>query len=233
MSMLAAFRGLGYCTAVVATAAVAIAPPAGAGSRHASSCTTGYSYVGAESPAAAAAVSATIRLSARPAVAAGHVAAWVGVGGAALGPAGSSEWLQAGVAQEAGGEPHLYYELRRPQDDGATYVSLGGVAPGEGHTFTVSELSGQRDVWAASIDGLRVATVTLPGSHGAFEPVATAENWDGGIPGTCNRYGFEFSNLGVRADAGRAWQPFILTRLMRDPAYTLLLRPGGFTAAAR
>lgn len=48
---------------------------------------------------------------------------------------------------------------------------------------------------APSVDGMKVGDpVTLPGSHGLFQPVATAENWDGGVAGSCNRYDFDFSN---------------------------------------
>jgi hypothetical protein len=234
MSMLVALRGHGHSIAVVAATAAVVAPCATAGSHQSHSCAAGYSYVGAASPVPAVGASARIRLSEQPAVGSGHVAAWVGVGGPGMGPGGTSEWLQTGIATIEGGRPHLYYEVMHPGAAGARYVELRRVALGEAHTFTVSELADRPDVWIAAIDGVRVSRpVTLPGSHRAFAPIATAENWDGGVAGACNRYGFDFMNVTMRADAGRAWQPFMLTRLLRDPAYTLVVRPRGFTALSR
>jgi hypothetical protein len=217
---------------LVALSLASVARPADV--RRTTLCWSGYSYDGAQSPVVAGGVSASIRISGRTAVEAGHVAAWVGVGGPGLGPGGSSEWLQAGIAYDAGGAPALYYELRRPQDKTSTYVALAPVAPGEAHSIVVAELPGQADVWAVAIDGVRVsAPASLPGSHGAFRPVATAESWDGGVSGVCNRYSFDFANVSVRAETGRTWQPFDLSRVLRDPAYILTLRAGGFTAASR
>lgn len=137
----------------------------------------------------------------------GHVAAWVGVGGAGLGPGGTDEWLQAGVAHDAGGFDVLYYEFKRPGDATATYVTLGSVAPGKTHTFVVYERAGHRNSWSVLIDGKTASPpVGLPASHGRFQPVATAENWDGGVAGTCNSYDFNFSNLAVRTQWAGAWR---------------------------
>lgn len=234
MLRLAAHHGLSYCIAFFAAVAAAFAPAVSAHSRNSTACRAGYSYVGAVSPVAAAGVSARIRLSSLPAVSSGHIAAWVGVGSPKAGPGGTSEWLQTGIADIEGETSHLYYEVWRPGDLGATYVELGAVRVGDAHTFTVRELAGRSDVWVAEIDGTRVSRpVTLPGSHDAFEPVVTAENWDGGTTGACNSYDFDFAEVSMRAEPGRTWQPFALTRLLRDPAYALAVRARGFTAASR
>jgi hypothetical protein len=84
------------------------------------------------------------------------------------------------------------------------------------------------------VDGVKISPpVSLPGSHGLFQPVATAENWDGGVAGACNQYGFAFSNLAVRSDYKGAWQAFDLSRVLRDPAYQLTLGRSGFTASTK
>jgi hypothetical protein len=166
-------------------------------------------------------------------VSAGDTAAWIGVGGAGLGPHGSDEWIQAGFAHDAGGADVLYYEFKRPGDAQATYTTLGPVAGGSTHMVAVSESRTTRNAWRVRIDGVdRGAPVVLPGSHGAFAPVATAENWDGGV-GACNSYAYSFANLAVRTSYAGVWQPFSLTHILRDPAYALTLHASGFLAASR
>ena len=76
-------------------------------------------------------------------------------------------------------------------------------------------------------------SVFLPNSHGRFQPVATAENWDGGVAGSCNQYAFGFSSLSIRSQFGGGWSPFDLTRVLRDPAYLISLRASGFSATSR
>jgi hypothetical protein len=177
-----------------------------------------------------AGVSAAIRVDRPSSVAAGHVAAWVGVGGVALGPGGTSEWLQAGIASLPGGAARLYYEVQRPHAVGAHYVALARVGVDNTHRFAVTEIG--HDVWVAMIDGKQVsARVSLPGSH-AFAPVATAESWDGGVAGVCNSYAFQFAKLSVRS-ASRRWHAFDATHVFHDAGYSLALHAHGFAAASR
>jgi len=219
------------CAAVLPVAAGASAPKS---AHTAKTCWSGYSYNGVQSPSRAYGVSANLTLSARSLVGNGHVAAWVGVGGAGLGPGGADEWLQAGIAHDEGGTDVLYYEYKQPGAAAATYVRLSAVAPGDTHSIVVYERAAQRDSWRVMIDGVKVSdAIDLPGSHGRFQPVATAENWDGGVAGSCNQYDFDFSNLAVRAQFGGAWQAFDLSRVLRDPAYRLTLRASGFDASSR
>jgi len=232
LSRLFSLAGLAaLCAAVLPVMGSAAAPH----SQHlAKSCWAGYSYDGVQSTTAAYGVSASLTLARPTVVGLGHVAAWVGVGGAGLGPGGSDEWLQAGIAHDAGGFDVLYYEFKRPGDASATYVTLGSVAPGKTHTFVVYERAGHRNSWAVLIDGKTASPpVGLPESHGRFQPVATAENWDGGVAGTCNSYDFNFSNLAVRTQWAGAWQAFNLSRVLRDPAYLITMRASGFTASSR
>ena len=208
-------------------ALIAYAPTAEGATIPTHGCWSGYSYNGAQSPVPANGVSAKLTLTSATVVGVGHVAAWIGVGGAAMGPGGSDEWVQAGIAHDAGGSDVLYYEFKRPSDATATYVPLQAVAPGASHTIVVYERA-VRDSWRVRIDGINVsAPIMLPGSDGRFAPVATAENWDGGVAGSCNGYSYAFSNLSVRATT---WQPFTLSRVLRDPAYSFTLRSTGFLA---
>jgi hypothetical protein len=218
------------CASLVAVAAgAAQASPAGP-----KTCWSGYSYNGVQSPTAAYGISANLLLSARSVVGVGHVAAWVGVGGAGMGPGGSDEWVQAGIAHDAGGQDVLYYEYKRPGDAEATYVKLQLASPGRTHSFVVYERAAQRDSWAVIVDGVTISPpVSLPGSHGLFQPVATAENWDGGVAGACNQYGYSFSNLAVRSVYKGGWKAFPLSRVLRDPAYELSLGASGFKVSSR
>jgi hypothetical protein len=228
------FLKLALLAAVCAALTPVAAGASQASSRATKTCWSGYSYNGVQSTTKAYGISATLTLSSRSVVGIGHVAAWVGVGGAGMGPGGSDEWIQTGIAHDAGGADVLYVEYKQPGDARATYVALQEVSPGESHNLVVYERATQRDSWQVMVDGVKVtAPIMLPGSHGRFQPVATAENWDGGVAGTCNQYGYAFSSLAVRSEYKGAWQAFDLSRVLRDPAYQMTLRPSGFRASSR
>ena len=228
------FLKLVLLTAVCASLAPVAAGASQASSGAAKTCWSGYSYNGVQSPTRAYGVSANLTLSSRSVVGTGHAAAWVGVGGAGMGPGGSDEWIQAGIAHDAGGQDVLYYEYKRPGDATATYISLRLANPGQSHSFLVYERAAQRNSWAVVVDGVKISPpVTLPGSHGLFQPVATAENWDGGVAGACNQYGYAFANLSIRSEYKGAWQAFDLSRVLRDPAYQLSLGQSGFKVSSR
>jgi hypothetical protein len=219
---------------IVAAAMSSLALPTPAGARFVGPCPSGYAYVGVESPARGFGVSATLKTVTRAVVDAGHVAAWVGVGGPGLGPGGTDEWLQAGIAQDAGGSDVVYYEYKRPGDEHATYVPIAPSQAGRKYTFIVYEQAAQRDSWRVMVDGAKVGDpITLPGSHGTFQPLAMVESWDGGVTGTCNGFGYDFSNLAVRTQYAGVWQAFDLTRVLHDPVYLLTLRASGFVASSR
>jgi hypothetical protein len=210
------------------------AATASAAPGHVTSCSSGYSYDGVQSPTEGYGVAGGLTLNRPSAVDNGHVAAWIGVGGAGMGPGGSDEWVQTGIAHEQAGGDVLYYEFKRPGDANATYVTLGNAVQGRTYSLVVYERAHHRDSWRVKIDDEIVSDdIVLPGSHGRFQPVATAENWDGGVDGSCNQYAFTFSSLSVRSQFGRAWSPFDLTRVLRDPAYVISLRASGFSATSR
>jgi hypothetical protein len=76
-------------------------------------------------------------------------------------------------------------------------------------------------------------TFFLPGSHGMWRPVATAESWNGDTGGTCNGYGFRFAQVRVATRPGGAWQPLTAGQVLSAPGYHLsrnqstLLATGG------
>jgi hypothetical protein len=229
MAPLARLVLLAVLVAAALQAAAAVAAPG-----HVTSCWTGYSYDGVQSPTQGYGVAGGLTLNHPSSVDKGHVAAWLGVGGAGMGPGGTDEWVQAGIAHEQVGRDVLYYEFKRPGDAHATYVTLGNVVQRKTYSLVIYERAGHRDSWRVKLDGKVVGdNIVLPNSHGRFQPVATAENWDGGVAGSCNEYAFGFSGLSIRSHFGGGWSPFDLSRVLRDPAYRIALRASGFSATSR
>lgn len=222
--------------AVLAGFAAVFARPASpaTASHRTTSCWSGYSYDGVQGSSRTYGVGTTLTLQRPSDVTVGHVAAWIGVGGPGMGPGGSDEWIQAGIAHEEDGTDALYYEYKRPGDADATYVQLQRAVPGVAYSLFVYERATERDAWRVMLNGVKVSDpIVLPGSHGAFQAVATAENWDGGVAGSCNGYSFDFSSLSVRTTFAGAWQAFDTSRVLHDPAYRISVRPSGFTASSR
>jgi hypothetical protein len=220
--------------ALVATAAAAGALAAAAfadGSPVAPCGATGYSYAGVRGSAVANGVAATLSAETLPIVQSGHVAAWVGVGGAGLGPGGSTEWIQAGLAAFPDGRNELYYEVALP-DEHARYVKLGNVAQGARYRVAVLEVAGKRGYWRVFVNN-RAATdpILLPGSHGIWTPVATSESWDGGQP-ACNRFDYAFDSVSFAAQPGGAWRTIASRHVLQDPGYSVTDSATGFVAHA-
>lgn len=212
--------GLLVLAAVAAGAAPAAAGQSGACGR------AGYSYAGFASAERAHGVRADVTALSEPAVADGHVAAWVGVGGAGEGPAGSDSWLQVGVSAIAGlDDSALYYEVVRP-GMAPRYTFLGDVHAGETYDVAVLEVNGRPGMWRVWVDGeARTPAIELPGSSGRWRPIATAETWDGGRR-VCNRFDFSFGRVRVAASPGGSWRPFVGGQRFEDPGYRLVTRSG-------
>src|SRR5439155_2333544 len=125
---------------LVGSAAVAVSAggPAGAVASDASCSGRAYSYAGLQEAGSSFGIQAAVTALTVPAVSAGHVAAWVGVGGVGEGPHGTSEWLQVGLSAFSGGLMSLYYEVALPGRV-PVYTELESqVAAGRPHTWPFS-----------------------------------------------------------------------------------------------
>jgi len=158
----------------------------------------GYSYAGGASRSAVGAVAATVTAFDLAHVRAGHVAAWVGVGGPGQGLAGDDEWIQVGLngfAEASTGT--IYLEVKR----GSFYryaALLPGVGLGEPHRIAVVESASRPGWWRAFVDGAPASPLLLlPGSHGKWQAQIVAENWTAGSP-ACNAFAFGFADITVR-----------------------------------
>ena len=185
-----------------ACACTAFAAPATAAPR-VGCATSGYSYGGVQTLSTRRGVSARIAATRISAVTSGHIAGWVGVGGAGQGPNGTDEWIQIGVASFPGGRTEIYYEVALPGVR-AAYTGVRPVTVGESHVLGVYEVAAAQ--WVATVDGVPVMQpVNLPGSHGTWRGMATAESYDSGAA-ACNAYGIQFAELRV-ADFTGLWFP--------------------------
>jgi hypothetical protein len=185
-------------------------------------CPRGYSYAGLYAASRATGVAATLSMLGEPSVAAGHAAAWVGVGGPGLGPRGTDEWLQVGLASFPGsGEGRLYYELAQPGQE-PRYSELGAdiaIAAGERVRVAVLELPFAADTWVVVGNRGMAGPFYLPSSHRAWAPIATAESWNAGGR-QCNRYGYRFGGVQLAHGDG-SWRPLRNGLTLQDPGSRL------------
>ena len=180
-----------------------------AGAQAALACGTGgYSYAGMASPGRAFGIGATVTPMGGFSLVAGHVAGWVGVGGPGLGPAGTDEWLQVGfnrIPQLAGNS--LYYELALPNRL-PTYHQIATRLPmGRPVRFAVLEMHNRPSWWRVWVNGRAASRpIYMPGSHGRWAPIATAESYDGGTSGACNGFLYSFRNVSIANVPGGGWR---------------------------
>jgi hypothetical protein len=188
--------------------------------RAAATCASStYSYAGVSSIDARYGVAARLSAVRRPTVLKGHVAAWVGVGGAGLGPGSTNEWLQAGISALPGEDPALYYEVATPGKE-PRYVMLKGHLPiAKAFDVSVLESRAHPGSWHVWVNGTKMTDrIYLPGSHGTWKPIATAESWSGDTGGSCNGFAFKFQQIKVATKPGGNWQP-INGRVLADAGY--------------
>jgi hypothetical protein len=201
-----------------------VATPAEGGRAVASGCgVSEFSYAGLESASRAHGVSATIAPLTTPAVTAGHVGGWIGVGGTDQGPGGTAEWIQIGFSAFPNDQAsRMYYEVT-VAGSSPHYVELASrVKPGEAHRFAVLEVSGRSSWWRVWVDNKPVSDpIYLPGSHGAWYPQAVAESWNGGV-GACNAYKYRFSNIKLAHANGGHWLPLKGADLYQDAGYRVI-----------
>ena len=169
---------------------------------------TGYAYAGHQGESIGHGVRATISTLESPAVAAGHVAGWIGVGGPGQGPNGEAMWLQAGIAAIPGSAPMVYVEIVRAGES-PLFVSLrDDIEVGRNFSLTVLEMSHRPDYWRVWLNNQPVTEpIHLPGSTERWRPIVTAESWSGG-GATCNQFGFRFENVGLATSKGGSWRAF-------------------------
>lgn len=191
-----------------------------AGCGHGTPGVGSYAYAGYQAASTAHGVRATITTLSIPDVRAGHVAAWVGVGGRGSGPGGADSWLQAGIAAWPGEEPFVYVEIvldGRPK----LRTIAADVTPGRAHRLALLEIKQRRGWWRVWVDGaLVVDAVHLPGTAAGWRPMATAESWSGD-GNACNSFAFRFHEVGLAGAPGGSWRPFSVGRRFVDRGYRL------------
>jgi hypothetical protein len=195
---------LGALAAALALGSITFAAP---GMAQAACGSSGYAYAGLGASQRAYGVAAWLQAVAAPDVLSGHVAGWVGVGGPGAGPNGSDEWLQVGFSAFPGASTSsLYYEVAQPHQAPQYHEVALGVPAGSIHKVAVVETRSQRSWWRVFVDDRAVGEpVYLPGSHGAWRPMATTETWGAGSF-VCNRFSYRFGSVSVATRPGGGWQ---------------------------
>src|SRR3954452_11340800 len=127
----------------LAAAAGLLVAPARAEARAATCGAGSYAYAGVMGTASVAGVAATITSLEAPVVASGHVAGWVGVGGAGIGPNGADDWLQVGLNSVPGSGNKLYYEVAQPGSPVAYHQLDSTVPAGRQLRLAVLEMAGR------------------------------------------------------------------------------------------
>jgi hypothetical protein len=225
-------RGALTTTVVVTMAVVWLAPFQTSAAANATACgsgthgSAGYAYAGFQSSRVASGVRATIAPLREASVAAGHAAAWIGVGGPRQGANGETAWVQAGVAALPQTPAMVYAEITRPGGEPVFLPLIESVGVGEAHRLAVLEMNRRPGVWRIWVDGKPVTDpIVLPGSHRRWQPIATAESWNGGVS-TCNAFAFRFERVGVATALGGSWRVFEPGYTFRDRGYVVRqLRP--------
>ena len=192
---------------LLTTAAIATVALGGAAQASACGNGSGYSYAGIGAPMRAYGVSALISPLNAFDVVNGHVAGWVGVGGPGEGPNGTNEWIQVGYA----GFPSIvgsdiYYEVALPGRYPTYHQVTAGLGIGTLTKVTVLEMFHRHNWWRVWVNHKAVSQpIYLPGSHGRWSPIATAESWDGGTGGACNTFLYRFRHVSIARGPGGNW----------------------------
>src|SRR5271154_4847730 len=190
----------------------------------------GYSYAGVTAVSPESGISANITALRQPKITTGHVAAWVGVGGMGLGPGGSNEWMQAGISAVPDEPTSIYVEVAQPNTEPRYRALPLPLAIGRPHQISGRESPAPPGWWSVWVDGVqRTTNISLPGSHDAWKPIATAESWDGGSP-ACNGFSFKFSDVRAKTSTGPGWSS-MQSSVIDAPDYRVTQRTlAGFTA---
>jgi len=198
-------RLAGACSAALALAYFAPAALA---------CAKGYTYAGVYAKQATPGIGASLSMHNLPSVDGGHVAAWVGIGGAGLGPHGTDEWLQVGLASFDAPEARLYYELALPGQKPRFFELDSGIPAGFVVRVAILELPHTPNSWVVVTPKGIAGPFRLPNSHKRWEPIATAESWAKG-GSLCNRYSYRFQNIRLAAKHG-SWKRLRHSTTLQD-----------------
>ena len=220
---------------LLATAAVATVALTAATGALACGNNTGYSYAGLGAPTRAFGISALITPLDAFDILNGHVAGWVGVGGPGEGPNGTNEWIQIGYSGFPGiTGSDIYYEVAAPGHYPTYHQVSAGVPIGTLAKVTVLEMHKRANWWRVWLNHRPVSPpIRLPGSHGRWSPIATAESWDGGTGGTCNTFLYRFRRVMIAHAPGGGWHPLMNGYPIQGAATRIrhLGGPAGFLAA--
>jgi hypothetical protein len=158
------------------------------------------------------------------AVADGHVAGWVGVGGPGEGPNGTDEWIQVGYSgfpSIVGSGMDIYYEVARPGGSITYHSVFAGLGVGTLTKVTVLEIHNRPNWWRVWVNHRAASPpIYLPASDNRWSPIATAESWDGG-DGVCNSFSFRFEQVSVSHGRGGSWFEFKPGYHFLDGNYTV------------
>ncbi len=211
-------------SALVVAALVGASKSATAGSR---ACLAdaarngGYTYAGHQATHRGHGVRATITAVRAPAVAAGHVAGWVGLGGPGQGANGEDVWIQAGLGSMPGVGTFLYAEVVRAGREPRFILVEENVPVGASRRLAILEMSKRPERWQVWVNGEPVTRrFHLPGSAERWAPIATAESWNGG-KAACNGFAYRFERVSVSHGRGGSWRPFRPGYRFRDADYRL------------
>ena len=220
--------GITFFVGLLAAVAALAAAPAALACR-----SSGYTYAGLASSAKTHGVGARLTAIGGARVANGHVAGWVGVGGPGEGPNGADEWIQVGFSGfEGSPNSDLYYEVTRAGSAPKYFEVEHDLAPGTSRRLAVLEVGSRPNAWRVWVDGKPVSkAIYLPGSHGAWRGIATAESWTTSRKVACNAFGYRFDDIQVAQQAGGAWRTLSDALPIRT-GVNKLLRPsaGSFEA---
>lgn len=185
----------------------------------------GYTYAGVASAQQDFGISTRITALSSPFVEYGHVAGWIGVGGPRQGPGGTDEWLQVGYSAFPGSfTSNVYFEVARP-GSAPQYTEVASAVPvGVTMRMAVLEMAHRHNWWRVWLNGSPVSRpIYLPGSHGAWRPMATAESWGGGQL-ACNAYRYAFQRVSVAHAAGGGWHPLTASYSFHSHDYAVIRR---------
>jgi hypothetical protein len=221
---------LGVACALACAFTAALASPPEAAALVPCGNKAGYAYAGFQSANRGHGVRATLVSLGSPTVRNGHVAAWVGVGGSGLGPNRTNQWLQVGLNAFHGTGSNLYYEVTTGGAPPRYHEIAANVSPRLRHRVAVLEIGKRPNWWRVWLNGKPASPpIHLPGSSGRFEPIATAETWDGGSR-VCNGFSYRFEGLAVAAARGGSWERFVRAHRFEDRGYRVTSSTSSFVA---